>query len=130
MQCPDPWYWVAHYSDGTQLCEYDDDGQHGWKEIDQSKLTAFELVPLQEGLVHHILKVSADSRPIFFRRRTISVNINGEVPVETGRDVFHVVGFQKTFGKGKHQKSYKCFVFIFQDGSTILTDDSEHLFDE
>jgi hypothetical protein len=40
------WRWVAHYTDGTKLCQFDDEtGEfHQFQEIDQSKLSSFQMV--------------------------------------------------------------------------------------
>lgn len=39
------WYWIAYYSDGTILKQFDDNGFfHQFKEIDQSRLQTFKMV--------------------------------------------------------------------------------------
>jgi hypothetical protein len=42
---PEVWQWVAHFSDGSILKQFDDDGRfHQIGEIDQEKLVAFQMV--------------------------------------------------------------------------------------
>lgn len=114
----DAFLWRAIYGDGTVLNEYDEAGQsHGWAEVDQSRLVAFELVPQREGLPMPHIAVSASMRPIFFRRRQRHINLgSGE---RTQGATVTVLGFQKTI----RNVNVKCLTAYFDDGSVLVTDD-------
>ncbi len=117
----DSWFWAAHYKDGTHLCEIDSKGRHAFAEVDQSKLSEFVLIPHKEGLSVHKLKISPTMRPIFFRRRTITVDPN--TMEEKGRECVHCLGWQTTIGRGKSKRNISTYNFIFDDG-TVLTSDN------
>lgn len=115
----DLWSWVAHYDDETTLAEYDQTGEHGFADVDQSKLVAFRLIPHREGLPSPVLKVTADIRPIFFRRRTITIDpVSGR---EVGRSCVHCLGWQTT----AHGKNVASYTFFFEDGSVLITDNGQ-----
>lgn len=109
----DNFSWRAHYNDGTVL---DEEG-HGFADVDQNKLTAFELIPNVPGRNGYVLKCTPEIRPIFFRRRTLTVSMQSGK--EIGRSCIHCLGWQKTV-KGVNVASY---TFIFEDGSVVVTDD-------
>jgi hypothetical protein len=46
---PVKWRWIAHYKDGTKLCQYDDETGlfHQIKEIDRTKLQHLQMVSLE-----------------------------------------------------------------------------------
>lgn len=116
----DGWTWCVHYSDGTTFDEYGADGrEHGFREVDNSRVVAVELVPQHDGLVGHVVKIDAPAgmRPICFRRRSRLVNLDSGT--DAAGPVIHCIGWQKTVN-GKNVASY---LFIFQDGSTLTTDD-------
>lgn len=114
----DAWVWRAEYTDGTALDEFDEGGDHGFREIDQSRLRRFLLIPTQDHLATHALMPTGDARPIFFRRRSTEINHSGDV--ESSRTV-HCIGMQQTVGG----RNVKAGVFLFDDGSLILTNDLE-----
>ncbi len=117
----DSWFWLARYKDGTILCEIDSRGHHAFAEVDQSKLDEFRLIPTRDDLQVHILQITPTMRPIFFRRRTITVDPNtGE---EKGRECVHCLGWQTTVGRGKSKRNISTYSFIFDDG-TVLTSDN------
>lgn len=124
----DAWVWCALYRDfdpnnpDTYLPEYEHDGTaHGWADIDQSRLDKFVLYAQRDHLRTHVLQVSETSRPIFFRRRRIELNIATD---ETqGRSTVHVLGYQRTV-RGVNVKFATGF---HEDGSVTLTDDLDSL---
>lgn len=116
----DAWTWRAIYPDGSFLDEYDEQGgHHGFAEVDLEHISIFVLLPTREGLpTHHVLiDAASGQRPIFFRRRTLSVNPLTEA-VE-GSQTIHVLGWQRTI-QGQNIASYS---FIYEDGSVLLSDD-------
>lgn len=115
-----PWTWLVTYTDDTVLAEVDEAGrEHGFGEVDLSRVRAVALLPLREGLPCHVVAVdpSRGQRPIFFRRHQIEVAL--EDGVETGRRVVTVLGWQRTV-RGVNVKS---LAFYFDDGSSLVTDD-------
>ena len=118
----DTHHWRAQYDDGSHLDEHDEDGRGvGFASVDQSCLTALELLP-QDGGIPYRLQLSDDMRPIFFRRRAVTVNPSDGVPEDErviGRKTSTVIGWQRTV-EGRNVKS---LVVLLPDGSVLLTDD-------
>lgn len=118
----DTWLWRAHYSDGSYYDEYSETGQsRGFASVDQSRCVALELRSQQVGVQDIVLRLPADARPIFFRRRHIIGAINAEGYHETTRITNTVVGFQKTI-RGRNVKALTVFMY---DGSVLITDSDE-----
>jgi hypothetical protein len=115
----DAWEWRAIYTDDTYLDEFDEhDGtQHGWKDIDLERLHSFVLFSKREHLQSHLLRLTPEARPIFFRRRSIELSIeSGE---DQGRTTTTVLGMQRTV-RGVNVASY---TYLFEDGSILVSDD-------
>ena len=108
---PDSHRWVAVYNDNSIL---EEDG-HCFADVDQSRLVSFRLLPNNEGGREFTLKVGADMRPIFFRRRQITIGLS-----EQSYQTAHVLGFQKTV----RGVNVQCLCFVLPDGSVLLSDDS------
>lgn len=122
MLATDGWTWRVHYSDNTMFDEVDPDGTtHGFKEVDLPRVAIVEWIPVGEGLAGHIVKIDSLSgmRPILFRRRTRIINPNVEGDEGTEGPVIHCIGWQKTV-QGVNVASY---CFLFDDGSSLTTDD-------
>lgn len=114
--------WAALYADGDGLAEVTPNGvDHGFAEVDQSRLSAFCLVPSRMGLPNGVLKLhEAGSRPIYFRRRTIANVLNGGSEVTA---TVTVLGFQQEHRLGKNQTvTVKAFVAFYSDGSVLVSD--------
>src|SRR5688572_8846759 len=96
----DLWTWVAHYSDGTTFAEYEDGVSHGFAEVDQSRLVAFQLVPNYPNLPTPHVVVTDQCRVVFFRRRihTLTSGYMADDPDASIRapDTIHVLGWQQT----------------------------------
>lgn len=113
---PEDFYWTAIYADGW-LQEIDADGnEHGWSEIDQSRLVAFALSPSRVGLPAPMLKLhDPESRPIYFRRRTIANLLDGTGEVSS---TVTVLGWQRTV----NGRCVKAFAAFYADGSVLVSD--------
>jgi hypothetical protein len=108
--------WSAVYRDGSVLPERDPDGtEHGWAEIDQDRLDLFALMPQRPGLPSPVLKLSPAVRPIFFRRRVVTLDPDGG-PEQTR--TITVLGFATTV----EQRAVKAFVAVYPDGSVLISD--------
>jgi hypothetical protein len=110
----DLWTWCAIYKDGGALYEYDEDGtEHGFREVKPDQVEALCLLPSSTEQKSYEVKVDPTKvAPVFFRRRSIHIRSDGE---EGGRSVIHCIGWE-----GRNKSSY---LFVFEDGSTLLTDD-------
>jgi hypothetical protein len=110
----DLWTWSAVYQDGSMLSEYDDDGnEHGFREVDLDGLKAFCLMPSEPDLKAHVIQIKdKDTTPVFFRRRAIAVNSDG---TEGKRSTTHCIGWRRG--------DLASYLFVFEDSSTLLTDD-------
>lgn len=109
-------YWTAVYADGA-LSEVDQDGtEHGWAEIDQSRLRSFCLLPSRPGLPSPVLRLDdPDSRPVYFRRRVVADVLAGSGGVT---QTVTVLGWQRTVAG----RCVKSFVAFYSDGSVLVSD--------
>ena len=113
----DIYMWRGHYADGTIIDEYDESGNaRGFASVDVLRLVAFELVAIQPGLQSLHIVVTQECRPIFFRRRAITLDMDTGTQVHSA---ITVLGFQKTL----EGRNFKSFMAVFPDGSIMLTDD-------
>lgn len=106
------WSVVSH--DDTQIPEFDEarpDGR-GFAEIDKAQVKFLDL-NTADLLAKHRVLIPDGAEPVFFRRRAIVLNL--ETEQETGRSTTHCIGWKKG--------DEACYLFIFEDGSTLLTSD-------
>src|SRR5690242_852932 len=101
VKMPYPWMWQAVYDDGSVLPEVDEDGHdHGFKEIDLSRVARMDLLPTLPGWQEVSVAIDAPSgqRPIFFRRVQFDVvaTVSGEVVEEKPRRIITILGWQRT----------------------------------
>lgn len=116
----DGWYWDAQYDDGSHLEELDDDGTlHGYAEIDQSRLTAFVLRPLDPTLPQFAVAVRAGEQLIFFRRRSLiaQMGADGDITHQHRGPSYQVIGVSRT--------GADAVVFIDQGGNAVVTTDRD-----
>jgi hypothetical protein len=114
-QCRDLWSWMVVYRDGSAVyeCQGESAPHAAWKDVNDRLVAGLALIPRQAGLQQVVVHVPEGAVPVLFRRRQIELNMaSGE---QTGRQTIHCLGWE-----GFHNASY---VFIFQDGSTLLTSD-------
>lgn len=105
----DAYMWRVTYQNGTQIPEYDESRPEGrgFAEIDGSQIRILGLDP-----GHHVI-IPECAMPVFFRRRRMELNPNNDE--EENLSTTHCIGW-------KSEKS-ACYLFVFGDGSTLLTDD-------
>jgi hypothetical protein len=100
--------WVATYSDGTSLKQFDDFGQeHLFKEIDQSRLASMSLIPTKPSLPPFHLHLAPWQRLIFFRRHLQSS--------KGSHSVYFFLGWQATIGG----RNYMSVLEIGPDGVNV-----------
>jgi hypothetical protein len=113
------WCWIAEYSDGTILKQFDDAGYyHYFREINQEKLSAF-------SMVHAILPpITLTIRPGL---KLIHYHTNYVYGL--GNDQIHIrfpcFGYEG-FAEGKKEE-IKLLICLLPDGRQIITDDSTKL---
>lgn len=113
LHATDVYTWRVLYQDGTQIPEFDEsrpDGR-GFAEVDSSQVVALEL--LQDQEIAHRASILAHATPVFVRRRRIVVNPEDESIVNCS--TVHCIGWNRG-----EDTSY---LFIFEDGSTLLSSD-------
>lgn len=114
----DAYTWHVQYQDGTATDEYDEarpDGR-GWAEIGEKPVKDVWLMG-PDLSVHsgYKMNVPQGATPVFFRRRRAVINLNNDSM--TGQGAIHCIGWTRG-EKG-------VYLFVFDDGSTLLTDDLE-----
>lgn len=116
----DVYLWRGYHRDGTITDERDETGRlRGFAEVRVTDLFALALVPQVAGLPEPHVVIAADARPICFRRR--SVVVDPETGEQQRGAVIHVIGYQQTV----NGRSVKSLLACFEDGSVMLTSDSE-----
>jgi hypothetical protein len=105
----DVYKWCATYRDGTQIPEYDEsrpDGR-GFAEVNASQVATLELSSAHKVAIPH------GATPVFFRRRRMELNPGDDSAVSRGTT--HCIGWE--------QGESACYLFVHEDGSTLLTND-------
>jgi len=111
------WCWEAHYSDGTILKQFADDGIfHQFKEIDQMKLALFRMVS-NDGVTHYDLIFN----PVTMKLIHFYVNSflrDGKIKLRS-----YCFGYEKNI----NGTTVKNLATILPDGNLTLTDDRLNL---
>lgn len=114
MQQSDAYTWQIRYKGDTWLLEFDNerpDGR-GWAEVEHALVQSIDLLPTGEGKVHSV-HIPDGATPVFFRRRQVTLDPNTEV--QQHGTLAHCIGWK--------QDENAVYLFVFEDGSTLLTDD-------
>jgi hypothetical protein len=123
---PEKWQWIAVYSDGTILKQFDDSGIfHQFVEIDQSRLSVFKMVS-NESPSYHFEEGNAS-----VKEKTITLlfesgmkliqyydryTFNANTPQQSNLTVY-CFGYQK----GREKKIF----MILPNGELVITSDPE-----
>ncbi len=105
----DCYIWQAIYHDGTVVGEYDILEGRGFADVDCSRVAKLLLLGAN-GNGAHVCAVPVDARPVFFRRRAISLNEEQETRIWK---TAHCIGWKR--------ESDATYLFVFEDGSTLLS---------
>jgi hypothetical protein len=110
----DAYTWGAIYTDGSSIGEYDDPGGLGFAAVDSTQVKRLGLLNASSPhLASHSVDIPPGATPIFFRRRSIELGpIVGE---EQGRSTVHCIGWKRG--------DEAVYLFVYDDGSTLLTND-------
>jgi hypothetical protein len=110
------WCWIAHYSDGTKLKQFDDkDGTfHRFAEIDQKRIVSFEMVNEEEGQSFNLQIPQGADLIHYYRNQVLNFGTGDEKRVR-----LYNFGWKITIDG----KLYKRIIQIFPDNSIRLLDD-------
>jgi len=102
MECnPVLYSWVAVYNNGSSLSEFDGNGRHLFKEIDQDKLDQLSWASSDPTKTTYTVHIAPWQRVILFRRHHFNER--------TGEDyVLYALGWQATIDG----RNYKSILFI------------------
>lgn len=119
------YHWRAYYGEDGYLDEREagdclsglHDGEHGWKCVDQSRLTQLSWLAGNTEDIIVTVHIDEGDRAILFRRNIVEdfLGVLGE-PV---RSVVHVIGWQRT----EEGCNVQSLTAIFPDGSIRMFDD-------
>lgn len=105
----DAYTWRAYYGPGQgYLDEFH--AVAGFASV-ESGCTALSLQN-QETEAEHVVEIPSGATPVFFRRRSITVNLVDEST--ESRQTMHCIGWKRD--------DNAVYLFIGEDGSTLLTD--------
>jgi hypothetical protein len=115
------WCWIADYTDGTSLKQFDDEGYfHYFSEIDQSRLYTFRMV--HEQLPQVVVAFRPGFKLIHFHKVTVRTASEKapELRVRVPCFGYEGIGENKT-------DIIKVILAIMPDGSIIVLDDANKL---
>jgi hypothetical protein len=102
--------WRAIYDEKSYHQETE---ENCFADVDQSRVIALLLIPLQENRVPHRVDIPRGAQAVFFRRRTLEINpLSGQ---EYDRPSISCIGW-------KSDES-EVYLFVLADGSTLLSSD-------
>lgn len=110
MQDNDKYTWRVSYHDGPQLEERD--APAGFASVDQTRVKRLRLVS-HSGIPEHIVTIPDGATPVFFRRRSIALNLAEENSEPRG--TVHCIGWKRD--------EEAVYLFVFEDGKTLLSND-------
>jgi hypothetical protein len=103
--------WCAVYSDDCTSLQEDE--KNNFDCVDQTKIKALLLLPLQEHGVEHRVDIPCGAQSVFFRRRRLVINpMDGQ---ENKLQPIHCIGW-------KHGDN-AVYLFVLWDNTTLLTND-------
>lgn len=112
-QVKDAYRWHVIYTDETYIDEYDHAPGRGWGDVGDKPVRSVWLMRHDPNRAdgHHV-DVPGGAVPVFFRRRSIEINLLKEQ--EQRRRTVHCIGWTRA--------DTAVYLFVFEDGSTLLSD--------
>ena len=100
--------WRAVYDEQSYISENQD---NNFASVDLARVKMLLLISLQDHASHRV-DIPPGAMPVFFRRRSIEVNpLQGETQ---SRPTVHCIGWKRD--------GQATYLFVFDDGSTLLTE--------
>jgi len=112
----DVYTWHIIHCDDTETPEFDDarpDGR-GFAEADIATAKILLLLPREQCRRAHVVHIPPGAVPIFFRRRTVTINLNNDGEA-TPEPTVHCIGWRRG------EKAV--YLFVFDDDSSVLSTD-------
>lgn len=108
--------WSVTYHDGSQIHEFDDPNSTGrsFAEVDSNRARLLELQPNTEQARRQSVLVPLGALPIFFRRGRTEIKFESGAAEHT---TIHCIGWKRD--------DQAVYLFVFADGSTLLTNDPQ-----
>lgn len=106
-------YWVAYYSDNSQLKQYDGNKENRYADIDRERLVRFDMVDYNTNKAVYSVYIS-EGKSLIFRRRTLK-KVDGSPDV-----VIFLVGYKQTFMTNRGPKASIVINYLHPDGSVSL----------
>ena len=123
----DVYTWRVVYQDGSITDEYDEqraDGR-GFAEREDKPVRAVMLVPTDGILAHQAVLIPGNAEPVFFRRNALPINLGSDGPQQASI-YCRCIGW-KCVSDAKNEASKsegsEIYLFVFNDGSTLLSED-------
>lgn len=107
QQTKDVYEWFVLYKDGSSIREYDNPDGHGFSAVDSANV---KQLTLTSSFCSHSVDVPDGATPVFFRRRSIEMHPDGQTQLPS----VHCIGWKR--------ENTAVYLFISEDGSTLLTD--------
>ncbi len=105
-------YWVANYTDGTQLRQFQDGKEMKYANIDRDRLIRFDMIDAQTEKAVYSMYLN-EGKKLIFRRRTLKQIGKPDV-------VIFLVGYQITFMTNVGSKTETVINYFHPDGSISL----------
>ncbi len=110
-QVKDIYQWIVLYQNDVLL--HEEDAEQGFASVKQDEVKLITLLPIAEGVLPRHVAIPKGATPVFFRRRSIEIDPTQNTSSE--RPTVHCVGWKRG--------DESAYLFIFNDGSTLLTND-------
>lgn len=103
--------WRAVYDDGKSA-HYENEG-NSFADVDKERVSKLFLLPLTEKGSVHGIDIPIDAQPVFFRRRSIEISLTDGSKDQ--HPTKHCIGWKND--------ATALYLFVFEDDSTLLSDD-------
>jgi hypothetical protein len=117
VEIKEAYTWCVTLHDDTQIVEFDDDRPdgRGFSELDKSQKAQIKTLHLfrPNGLYSYVVTIPDGAEPVFFRRNPIEISLSENK--EVGRTRINCIGWK--------QGDSACYLFVFGDGSVLMTSD-------
>lgn len=125
-QNKDKYTWEAVYKDDTAISEFDYPEGRGFADVDKDRVKELYIVGETQELRGHVVLVPDGAQPVFFRRRYMAIKtsdrtIRGVPTLHNAIDASDLIATVHCIGWKRDDKAV--YLFVFEDGSSMLSDD-------